>query len=434
MSASECSSAEDERRLRAQNASASGASKKHRPAAAAAAAAVRSGQSRAAFVPDAPASNHDDLVLMHQIPIGEIPRLRDLSQLIVDCKSLGQNIDGTPICELQRANIEAGQTRTSAHKRKGSPVAAAAAAAAAASSSSPSSPSVDGLAVKLEDASLQCEDDLTQALHAAVLAGQPDLRGHWVADEFHRLLAQLPLPEFYDPAGLCAPVSQDHLQTQLQRQQYFLPVQKASLETQLLAESGVFVSKKSGKEFYFPPCRNGEKCVGMTHRLRLQSRPFVFMMIMFEHEYEYFCKTGRPPKASRPCVQCTRHHMTAMVVFDRSVRMCGEAQADDSVLPLQRSAADIRQFYQNLCNQPGGYHRIHMLLSNHSPDDPVLEPICMPGRSVIFCRDSTVLFNKETNRPRLVVDQSAIVWTAPAAPQPHIGHNLLSFYGGASKC
>jgi len=387
-------------------------------------------------VPQAPASNHDDLVTLQQIPIGAIPRLRDLSQLLQDCQSLGQNIDGTPICDLQRANIEAGQAKQSggggggAQKRKASAMSDSAAAAV----SSPTG-GVDSIAVKLESASLQCEDDLTQALHAAVLSSQPDLRGHWVADEFNRLLEQLPVPEFYGSTGLCAPVSQEQLHAQLSQQHCFLPIQKAALETQLLAESGVFVSKRTGKEFYFPPCRNGDKCVGMTHRLRLQSRPFVFMMVMFEHEYEYFCKTGRPPKVSRPCVQCTRHHMTAMVVFDRSVRMCGEARVNDSVLPFQRGgASEIRQFYQNLCSQPGGYHRIHMLLSNHSPDDPVLEPMCMPGRSVIFCRDSTVLFNKETDRPRIVVDQSAIVWTAPVAPQPQIGHNLLSFCGGASKC
>ena len=372
------------------------------------------------------------MVTLQQIPVGAIPRLRDLSQLLQDCQSLGQNIDGTPICNLQRANIEAGQVKSSgAQKRKASAMTAASSSAAA---SAADSSVVDGIAVKLEGASIQCEDDLTQALHAAVLSSQPDLRGHWVADEFNRLLEQLPVPEFYSSTGLCAQVSQDQLQAQLSQQHCFLPIQKAALENQLLAESGVFVSKRTGKEFFFPACRNGDKCVGMTHRLRLQSRPFVFMMVMFEHEYEYFCKTGKPPKVSRPCVQCTRHHMTAMVVFDRSVRMCGEAQVGDSVLPLQRSVTEIRQFYQNLCNQPGGYHRIHMLLSNHSPDDPVLEPMCMPGRSVIFCHDSTVLFNKETNKPRIVVDQSAIVWTAPVSPQPQIGQNLLSFYGGASKC
>ncbi len=88
---------------------------------------------------------------------------------------------------------------------------------------------------------------------------------------------------------------------------------------------------------------------------------------------------------------------------------------------------------QNIVDAPGGYSRIHMLLSNHTPDDPVLEPICMPGCSVIFCKQNDALLNKETQQPRIVVDQSAITWTAPAPPQPSIGQNLFSFCGGASK-
>lgn len=171
--------------------------------------------------------------------------------------------------------------------------------------------------------------------------------------------------------SLAGPVSQDQLRLAMQRQQYFLPVQKAALESQLLAESGVFVSKRSGKEIYFPPCRNGERCVGMNRSLRQQSRPFIFTMVMFDGEYEQLVRYGRVPQASRPCVQCTRD-LTASVVFDRSVRMCGEASVGDTVLPLQSQGNEIKQFYHNLCDQPGGYHRIHMLLSNHTPTIPCL--------------------------------------------------------------
>src|SRR5208283_3229927 len=114
------------------------------------------------------------------------------------------------------------------------------------------------------------------------------------------LLSHLPVPEFYDPDRLAAPASQEQLRLQMQRGQYALPILKAKLENQLLAESGCFVSKSTGREFNFPPCKHGEKCVGMTHRLRGQTRGFIFTMVMMDTEYEYFCQTGKAPEVSRP--------------------------------------------------------------------------------------------------------------------------------------
>ena len=433
MSVSECSSAEDERRCKIESAAETAAAASAAAASAAASQPKAKKQKRAhqqapvaqsgAAPPD---DSYADLVKMQEIPIGEIPQLKDLSQLLHDCQSLQQRIDGSPLCDVQRHNIESVQPRSSA-KRKAAATAAAASAAAAASSSANEAPSSAAAST-----SSNCENDLEQALQACILVGKPDTRGHWVMDEYQRLLQHLPIPDFYHPQALAGPITQELLQQQLQRRQVVLPTQSAVLESHLLAESGTFVSK-TGKEFFFPPCRNGVQCVGMTHTLRLQPRPFVFTMIFFDHEYEYFCRTGQPPNVSRPCVQCSRHHFTASVVFERSERMCGDAISGDTVLPINREGTSIRQFYQNIVDAPGGYARRYMLLSNHTPDDPVLEPLCMPGRSVVFCKLSPSLVNKTTGKPRVMVDQSAIMWTAPSAPQPSIGQNLYSFYRGASK-
>jgi hypothetical protein len=252
-------------------------------------------------------------------------------------------------------------------------------------------------------------------------------------DEYKRVLEHLPTPEFYDPDGLAAPINQDTLQQQLRRRQVFLPVLTAALETQLLAESGTFVARASNKKFYFPPCRNMERCVGMTQRFRNQSRPVIFTMILFEREYRYLCQGHGPPKVSRPCVACSRHHIAASVVFERNERMCGDAVAGDTVLPMQRDTPVIRQFYRNLVDTPGGYARKYMLVCNHSPDDPLLDPLCMPGRSMLVCKQAPEMLHEETKQPRLVVDQSAIVWTGQSTPQPVVGQNLYSFYKGASK-
>jgi hypothetical protein len=354
-----------------------------------------------------------------------IPKMRSLPQLLIDHQHLQQNIDGTPICLKQMQDLHRGaSSRSRGQGGAGEDSAAAAAAAAPASSSASSRISAVGSSP---------EDDLAAALRAAMLSKQPGSSAHWVRDEFESRLCALSIPEFYDQCSLGSPSTQEQLDAQLRRRQYLLKVQTAHLESQLLAEAGTYVSTKTGREFTFPPCSQGAACVGMTQRMRMQDRPFILTMVMFDFEYEYFINTGEPPKASRPCVACSRHYIASCTVFDRAVRMCGEGQDGDTVLAVQRSGTQPRQFYQNLRDQPGGYHSIHMLVSTNNRDDPIIEPICLPGRSVLFCVPSRVLINKETGRPRMVVDQTAIVWNAPRAPQISIGQNLLSFCGGASK-
>ena len=68
-----------------------------------------------------------------------------------------------------------------------------------------------------------------------------------------------------------------------------------------------------------------------------------------------------------------------------------------------------------------------MLTNTASPDDPILEPICMPGRSVVYCAESSVMMQRGTRTPRLMIDQSAIVWKPALMPQPKVGQQLLNF-------
>jgi hypothetical protein len=290
--------------------------------------------------------------------------------------------------------------------------------------------------VEGQSSSSSAEDDLAAALQAAMLARRPDPKGHWLRDEFEQRLAKLPVPEFYDESatGVCAgQPSQEQLVAQLQKLQYALKVQTANLESQLLAEAGVFVSKTNGNEYNFPACLHGSSCVGMQHRLRGQSRGFILTMMMFDFEYSQFVEHGRVPRVQRPCVLCTRYHLTSLVVISRHVRMCGDSKQGDSVLPLDIRDNRIRQPYQNLCDQKGGYHRKHMLLTSHMADDPLYGPMVLPSESAIFVTNSDVLFHKTKKEPRLVVDQSALVWTGKTMPIPQIGQNLLSFCGGASR-
>ena len=416
---SEYSSAEDERRLKKCN---QHTNNKHPPKRQRVSASSSGHADPKAFVPSAPVglSDNSKLLKKHMLPRHVIPSLKSLPQLLIDHQSLRTNIDGTPVCEQQFKALQAGSspTRASNYKKQ-----------CASSSSSSSSSS------KPITASTECEDDLARALHMATRAKLPDTRGHWVRTEFETRLHKMATPEFYDVNGISGVTpTQEQLDLMLQRQQYYLPIQPAQLESSLMAESGSFVSQKSNMQYDFPPCMQGDQCVGMTQQLRMQAHPCVFTMVMFEKEYEYFVRTGIPPRVSRPCVMCARSYITSCTVYDRAVRMCGDGlEEGDSVLSVQRTGGVIRQWYQNLRNQEGGYHSIHMLVSNNQPGDPITEPICTPGRCVLICKNSPVLMHTQTNKPRIIIDQSAIVWKGESAPVPSVGENLLSFCGGASK-
>lgn len=363
------------------------------------------------------------------MPLHLIPKMKTLSQLLEDAPHLALSpFNGTPICQEAKDKIVSGQAGS---KRKepspeapvGSPASAAAAAmmfneTPRAAMSSP-------------------VEDLTRALTAARIAMQPDISGHWVKAEFERCLAALPRAEFFDPDNPHASTSQEKIEAELRIGRKVLPLQSVILESHLLAEAGTFVHKISKKELFFPPCCKGAMCRGMISELRGQRRPFVMMMILFDREYRYLVDSGRGPPHSvkRPCLLCYRHDFTAAVIFSRQIKMQGETRAGvgTSVLPLQHASGEIVQFYRNLVDCEGGYDRKHVLVANHDPDDPILEPICMPGKSEIFCVESELFVHKDNDLPRIVIDQSKLLWKAPPKPIPTIGQNLLNFCGGADK-
>lgn len=435
---SDCSSAEEERRRRHHHVSST-------PAASSAAASCAPEKKlkkshRGMASPPIPLSD-SDLVQRQEMPFHLIPKITNMSELLSNCTHLERNpFDGSPICAEARAKILSGQTRKVVEKRK---------APSASSSSHALSPAAaammhddgggdDAHDEKQRGMASPGTDDLTQALAAAAIAQQPDLNGHWVKDEFEKRLAALPRPVFYDPARLgAASISQEQLESELRRNRTRLPFQSALLESHLLTEAGTFIrpADPSAPEMHFPPCRNGDQCKGMTSLLRGQKRHCVFMMLMFQQEFKYLVRSGRPPGVARPCVLCARYAFTEAVVFARQMRMRGESQpgARSSVLPLSRSGHEVAQFYRNKCDIEGGYNKLHMLVTNHDPEDPVLEPVCLPSSSMLFCTESDVFVHKDSGKPRLVIDQSAIIWKAPVLLVPSIGQNLLSFCGGAGK-
>lgn len=380
-------------------------------------------------------ASHVDSPLAHQVSSDQVPDMKSLSELLSDCQSLGQNIDGTPYCKAEQLKMAALTTKRKPNDPSAVTVKIEPGTAAAAAASSSSSAVV--------------EDDLSQALRLVRVTQQVDPKGHWLKDELERRIADLPVPEFYDESatGVAAKPSQEQLKEQLQRGQFRLITMSSELESQLLAEAGSFECKSNSGEktvFNFPPCSNGLKCVGTTLPLPNQTRPCVLTSLMFDDEWGTFVDTGRAPRVSRPCIMCYRHAMAMSVTIDRVMRMYADsadyasasaasASSKDGSLRIRRDVGEIVQIYRNLCDEVGGYHRSDMFVCNGSTDDPILEPICMPNRSKLLAIESTTLFHTVTRKPRLVVDQMALLWQQPRAPVPDLGVNLQSFCGGASR-
>lgn len=423
---SDCSSAEEERRNRQQHVAPTSA-------ASAEPASGKKQKNNQGLASPPPPLSCINLVQMQEMPYHMIPKMKSLSQLLEDALHLTVNpFDGSPLCQDAKDKIVSGQSGKRKEPSPDAPALVAAAAAAAAAMMFDANPRA---------LASPGTEDLTKALAAARIAQQPDLGGHWVKTEFEKRLAALPRPEFFDPDNPVSAISQEQVEDELRRGRKVLPLQSVELESHLLAEAGTFVHKTNAtkKELFFPPCCNGAKCRGMTSRLRGQTRGCIFTMLLFDREYSYLINTGRPPPAEvqRPCVLCCRHDITEAVIFARQIRMQGEATrpgVQSSVLPLKQFGAEIVQFYRNRMDCEGGYDRKHMLVTNHDPDDPILEPICMPGRSEIFCVESEVLVHKgENGLPRIVIDQKKLLWKAPPKPVPAIGQNLLNFCGGAGN-
>jgi hypothetical protein len=430
MSESDCSSAAEERHARQARMQQNGAAAL--PAAAAAAASSSSSSSTPPSInPPHPMGYTSDLLLKHDMRAATLPMMKSMSELMRDCVTLQQNVNGTPVCYKQQQDML--NPRALASMGGG--------AAAASSSSSSSTPVVNQRkrrAAHAADGSSEPSTSFIQQALDRALAAQAEGNTYshtWLSVEWEARFAKLEVPEFYNHSSLNRQAQQSNMKSLLEREQLFLPEQTAELESDLLQEAGTFVNKNTGKTVIFPECRNGPLCVSMhvRHFVRNQKKGVQLTSVLFAHEYDNLLNGSNVLLVSRPCVMCCRFMVTDCLCFDRSLRMNGmEAKEGDTVLPVMRKVESMLQFYQNPCDRSGGYRSIHMLRSNNSPDDPIIQPICTPGRSVLRMTESTVWFDASTKRPRMIIDQSAIIWKSNDIAPPSVGQNLLSFCSGAS--
>lgn len=131
------------------------------------------------------------------------------------------------------------------------------------------------------------------------------------------MIDDMPRPDYYMKSQIEDAV---HVETKkavlsLKLRTKALPLITATYARRLLVSSGKYVYR--GREYAFPPCIKGNRCVGKTlcvgksefgcDRVRGMPRDgFICMMLMYPHEYDHFVKTGTAPSERRECLLCFR--------------------------------------------------------------------------------------------------------------------------------
>lgn len=216
----------------------------------------------------------------------------------------------------------------------------------------------------------------------------------------------------------------------LRQNKYFLPLMRASLESELLAASGTW-KHGSGRVYEFPRCKRGDKCVGMDGNITFvasdssNGKPFKYVLtsFMLPTEYEKFLVDGRAPQTRQPCVACLRVMLVDAVCAFRG----GKAFLGDSKEVTELTPAEdlLLQPYRNLIDCEEGYHREFCLEPNDECWEGVISPIATYRASLLVARKGRY------NRP--YIDQSAMIWKAGVAGKPALGESISNFSTGASS-
>lgn len=252
---------------------------------------------------------------------------------------------------------------------------------------------------------------------------------------YQSLLDQLWKPIFYDKRRVDGDddATSQRLEGALRLRQVKLPLMTSALESELLAEAGRFVH--AGKEYDFPPCVNGAKCMGMQLDFpigmaldefkRAKPQRFVLTSLMYEEEYRAFITEDKPPPCLRPCIVCCRYTLVQLVGVIRSLK--ASATAEDT-----RGAPNIRvdlnnrvyQLYYNLKDQPNGYFGQYMVTPRMG-DDPLVDTMCkLSKESLRLC---------VTKEGRRYLDQSVMIYHKPVVEKPRVGESLQVFSRGADR-
>jgi hypothetical protein len=216
----------------------------------------------------------------------------------------------------------------------------------------------------------------------------------------------------------------------LRQNRYYLPLLRASFESELLAASGTW-KHFNGKVYDFPACKRGDKCVGMDGSIMFATadssngKPFKYVLtsLMLPAEYQQFLKDQRPPQTRLPCVACMRVMLVdAVCAFRGGKALVSEGK---EVAELTMDEDMLLQSYRNLVDQPDGYYRDCCLEPSDEHWEGIISPIATFRESLLVARKGRY------NRP--YIDQSALIWTPGVTGKPGLGETIADFSTGVSS-
>lgn len=231
--------------------------------------------------------------------------------------------------------------------------------------------------------------------------------------------SNLPVPRFYCPSDKQHSLSQEELQRQLSDNKLQLCCLEADFESALLAEAKPTKLKDcDGVLRQFPLCRYKDKCVGSTVKIRGLNEKIVLTALMFPHEYDKFLLDGTCPRVDRPCILCCRWILVDWDITCRDLLMRGKKGhvSQSSSSSWHMKSTQIMQLFYNVMDRPGGYFSQYCLTPNAR--EPMIQPMVRLNR---------LLLTAHKHNDRWYINQDALVWKAPVAPEPLMGESVKHF-------
>jgi hypothetical protein len=219
------------------------------------------------------------------------------------------------------------------------------------------------------------------------------------------------------PTGTLARESKAVITNEIRTLRADPPISTARHESKLLRAAGRYRYEGNGEMYDFPACRKGDKCVGMTEGPMFRCIPSpsataasiitrcVLMAWMKEDEWYDFIKTGRPVTKERDCVLCIRATINDFILWARGSDPV-ELRQD---VPLQP--------YINLFAQEEGYIDSAMNRPAYNGKwEGMVGPLAMLKLGMLVW--------DVTRYGQPIIDQSAMIWNAPAQLTVGVGENL----------
>jgi hypothetical protein len=205
----------------------------------------------------------------------------------------------------------------------------------------------------------------------------------------------------------------------LRKNRLKLPISTSSHESRILKQSGSFKNDSHGTVYNFPPCSNGNSCVGK--KLPFRNKPeggIIFMMYMFPEEYDKFIQLRETPNEKRPCLCCIR---CATVDYLITTRMLKHESDCESNYNIKTDVDILPQLFTNLVDCDDGYLSSHMVYSQ-SADDPLIQGIARLQIGYLFFEPD------KYDRSRYCLNQESIKWKPlDSSIKPNIGEHKKHF-------